>query len=217
MTRTRVSVVTAALVLLAANAGAATGDLRREQTARRPYIVEIGEPYAIGGQKLQYEVNHISELKVYVREYGYPDYAEIQEISPEWPWESYEVRLYYMGQNLEVDFGPVLLSAAAPNFGVIKFRGDITPEKRHEIEVVLQAREAPVGPPAAPALQAVAQLPAPPAGGGLTESLVARIEAAAERAAQAADRAAQDSEAAERAAERTVNIVDKMEKKRGAR
>jgi len=201
---------------LASGAGAAIGDVRRERPARRPYIVEVGQPYAIGVQKLQYEVDHISALKVYVEEYGYPDYAEIQEISPEWPWAPYEVRVYYMAWNLEVDFGPVFVSEATPNLGMLKFSGDITAEKRHEIEVVLQAREAPPPPPPPAEAQAV-QPPPPTTGGGLTESLVARIEAAAERAAQAADRAAQDSEAAARAAERTVNIVDKMEQDTGAK
>jgi hypothetical protein len=221
MTRTGVSVVTTALLLLAANARTAfgvLGDVRRERTERRPYIVEVDQPYAIGVQRLQQEIDHISALKTYVREYGYPDYSEIQEIRPEWPWRPYEVRLYYMRRNLEVDFGPVILSEAMPNFGVLKFRGDITPEKRHEIEVVLQAREAPPAPPVAvvPAVES-APPPAPPAEGGLTEALVARVEAAAERAAQAADRAAQDSEAAARAAERTINIVDKMEREGAAR
>jgi hypothetical protein len=223
MTRTGVPVVATALLLLAANAGAASGDVRRERTERRPYIVEIDQPYVIGAQRLQQEVNHISALKTYVRDYGYPDYTEIQDILPEWPWATYEVRLYYMRRNLEVDFGPVILSEATPNFGVLKFRGDITPEKRHEIEVVLQAREAPPAPPVAAAVEPVAAAaepvppPAPPSEGGLTEALVARIEAAAERAAQAADRAAQDSEAAARAAERTVNIVDNMEREGAAR
>jgi hypothetical protein len=214
MTRTGVSVVTTALLLLAANTGAASGDVRRERTERRPYIVEVGQPYAIGVQRLQHEANHISELKVYVRDYGYPDYAEIQEVLPEWPWEPYEVRLYYMRRNLEVDFSPVSLSEAAPDFGLLTSRGDITPEKRHEIEVVLQAREAPPAPPVVAPAQA-AQEPPPPSEGGLTEALVARIEAAAERAAQAADRAAQDSEAAARAAERTANMVGKMEREGG--
>jgi hypothetical protein len=230
MTRTGVSVATTALLLLAANAGAAFGDVRREQTERRPYIVEIGQPYEIGVQRLQDEINHISELKIYVRDYGYPDYSEIQEVSPDWPWEAYEVRLYYMRRNLEVDFSPVILSEATPNFGVLRFRGDITPEKRHEIEVVLQAREAPPPPPEAAAEQAVppppppeaaaeqaVPPPAPPSEGGVTEALVARIEAAAERATQAADQAAQASEAAARAAERTINIVDKMEREGGPR
>jgi hypothetical protein len=216
MTRTGVCVVATALLLLAAEVGAAIGEVRRERPARRPYIVEIGEPYAHGVQRLQYEVEHISALTVYVWEYGYPDYAEIQEISPEWPWEPYEIRLYYVLRNVEVDFGPVVVSEGAPNFGMLKFSGDITPEKRHEIEIVLQAREAPPPPP--PPAEAQAVQPSPPTtGGGLTESLVARIEAAAERAAQAADRAAQDSEAAARAAERTVNIVDKMERATGAK
>jgi len=120
MTRTGVCVLTTALLLLASGAGAATGEVRRERPARRPYIVEIGQPYAIGVERLQYEADHISALKVYLEEYGYPDYAEIQEILPEWPWEQYEVRLYYMPANLEVDFGPVFVSDATPNFGMLK-------------------------------------------------------------------------------------------------
>jgi hypothetical protein len=216
MTRTGVCLLATALLLLTTEAGAAIGEVRRERPARRPYIVEVGQPYAIGVQKLQYEVDHISALKVYVEEYGYPDYAEIQEIVPEWPWEPYEARLYYMERNLEVDFGPVVVSEATPNLGMLKFSGDITAEKRHEIEVVLQAREAPPPPPPPAEAQAV-QPPPPTTGGGLTESLVARIEAAAERAAQAADRAAEDSEAATRAAERTVNIVEKMQRETGAK
>jgi len=225
MTRTGVCVLATALLLLTTEAGAAIGEVRRERPPRRPYIVEVGQPYAIGVQKLQYEVDHISALKVYVEEYGYPDYAEIQEILPEWPWEPYEVRLYYMQWNLEVDFGPVPVSEATPNLGMLKFSGDMTAEKRHEIEIVLQAREAPPPPPPPAEAQAVqppaeaqaVQPPPPTTGGGLTESLVARIEAAAERAAQAADRAAQDSEAAARAAERTVNLVDKMQREMGAK
>jgi hypothetical protein len=223
MTRTAVPVVATALLLLAANAGATSDDVRRERTERRPYILEIGQPYSIGVQRLARELKRISELKVYVGEYGYPDYAEIQDILPQWPWKPYEVRLYYMRWNLELDFGGVFLSEAAPNFGVLRFRGEMTPKKRHEIEVVLQAREAPPVAPAAAPVQAApepapqaAPEPAPPSAGGMTEALVARIEAAAERAAQAADRAAQDSEAATRAAERTVNIVDKMEQEGGA-
>jgi hypothetical protein len=216
MTRTGVYVVATALLLfLAAEAGAAIGEVRRERSERRPHIVEVGQPYTIGVQRLQYEIDRISALRGYVDDYGYPDYAEIQEISPEWPWEPYEVRLYYMQRNLEVDFSPVFVSEALPDFGMLKFSGDITPEKRHEIEVVLQAREAPPPPPPAEA-QAV-QPPPPTSAGGLTEALVARIEAAAERAAQAADRAAQDSEAATRAAERTVSVVEKMEREVGAK
>lgn len=215
MTRTGIAAVATAVLLLAAHSSFA--EVRLERPERRPYIIEVGQPYPIGGERLAYEVQHISAAREYVRHYGYPDYAEIQEISPEWPWEAYELRLYYMRPNFEVDFSPVFLSEALPNFGVLKSRAEITPEKRHEIDVVLEARQAPsapvtvVSPPPAPAPAP----PVPPSAGGLSEALVARIEAAAERAAQAADRAAQDSEAAARAAERTVNIVDKMEQERG--
>ena len=216
MTQKGLLVLTTVVLLSVLHSGAAFGDVRRERTARRPYIVEIGQPYAINAHRLQYEIDHISELNEYVAKYGYPDYAEIQETSPEWPWEAYETRLYYLQRNLETDFSPVLLSPAAPNFGVLKFRGDITPEKRHEIELILQAREKPaVPPPVAAAPPAVAAQP--PTDHGLTEALVARIEAAAERAAQAADRATAESEAAVRAADRTTNIVEKMEPRAAAR
>jgi hypothetical protein len=216
MTQKGLLVLTTVVLLSVLHSGAAFGDVRRERTARRPYIVEIGQPYAINAHRLQYEIDHISELNEYVAKYGYPDYAEIQETSPEWPWEAYETRLYYLQRNLETDFSPVLLSPAAPNFGVLKFRGDITPEKRHEIELILQAREKPaVPPPVAAAPPAVAAQP--PTDHGLTEALVARIEAAAERAAQAADRATAESEAAVHAADRTTNIVEKMEPRAAAR
>ena len=216
MTQKGLLVLTTVVLLSVLHSGAAFGDVRRERTARRPYIVEIGQPYAINAHRLQYEIDHISQLNEYVAKYGYPDYAEIQETSPEWPWEAYETRLYYLQRNLETDFSPVLLSPAAPNFGVLKFRGDITPEKRHEIELILQAREKPaVPPPVAAAPPAVAAQP--PTDHGLTEALVARIEAAAERAAQAADRATAESEAAVRAADRTTNIVETMEPRTAAR
>ncbi len=213
MTRLGVSVCAAALLIGAVGARSAAGDVRRERPERRPYIVEVGEPYAINADKLQYEVRHISEMQTYVGAYGYPDYAEVQEIVPEWPWESYEVRLFYLDRDLELDFSPVIISSAFPNFGVLKFRGVIPPEKRHEIEVVLEARRTPPAPVAVAAPVPAPAVTTPPqrSSGGLNEALVARIEAAAERAAQAADRAAQDSEAAARAAERTVNIVTKME------
>ncbi|HEX7409786.1 MAG TPA: hypothetical protein VF515_19320 [Candidatus Binatia bacterium] len=216
MTQKGLLVLTTVVLLSVLHSGAAFGDVRRERTARRPYIVEIGQPYAINAHRLQYEIDHISQLNEYVAKYGYPDYAEIQETSPEWPWEAYETRLYYLQRNLETDFSPVLLSPAAPNFGVLKFRGDITPEKRHEIELILQAREKPaVPPPVAAAPPAVAAQP--PTDHGLTEALVARIEAAAERAAQAADRATAESEAAVRAADRTTNIVETLEPRAAAR
>ena len=168
--------------------------VRLEVPERRPYIVEVGAPYSISMAAVEKQSLRISEMKTYLDQYGYPDYAEVQEIQPVWPWDSYEVRLYYMRRDLQADFGHVFLSEALPTFGVMKFMGSIPPDKRREIEVVLAAREAP---PIAP-IAAVEPV----------EALVARVEAAAERAAQAAERAAEASEAANRAAERTANLVD---------
>lgn len=197
----------------------AQGGVRRVVPQRRPYIVEIGQPYEINMDTVRQEAGHISEMKRYLAQYGYPDYAEIQEIEPKWPWESYEVRLYYMRRDLETDFGHVFISPAMPGFGVMKYKGYIPPDKRHEIAVILQARVAPP-PPAAPvkrvAKATVVSKTKPktkkqPATHGLTEALVARIEAAANRAQKAADSAAEASNAAASAANRTLNIVDKME------
>jgi hypothetical protein len=214
MASQRSAVLTATLLLTLTVAGGAFGDVRHETTERRPYIVEIGDPYSISRATLQREAQVISALREHLELYGYPDYAEIQEIQPDWPWTAYEVRLYYMRRNLEADYGHVNLSVAALSFGLLKFVGDIPADKRHQIEETLQSRSAP------PAGSAVAMAAPPPAGalraGGprsaeISEALVGRVEAAAERAAQAADRAVQESDAAARAADRTVNIVDKME------
>jgi hypothetical protein len=213
----------------------AGADVRRTASQRRPFIIDIGEPLSITMTALQREARNISQLEDYMSIYGTPDYAELQEVEPQWPWEAQEVRLYYLRCNLETDFGHVVISDALQNYGALKFQGAIAPEKRHEIEVILQAREAPPAPlpqaappppqaappppqaappppQAAPPPPETAPAPAEqPAAGGLTEALVARIEAAAERAAQAAEQATADSEAATRAADRTVTIIEKME------
>ncbi|MFN8627202.1 MAG: hypothetical protein U0587_14620 [Candidatus Binatia bacterium] len=197
MARARGVSIVAAFMLSAAISGAAFGEVRRERPARRPYITEVGQPYAINAGTLDDEIHRISDLRTYVTRYGYPDFAEIQEITPEWPWKPYEVRLYYLDRDVEADFGAVNLSPATPNFGIMKFHGTMTPQKRREVAIVLRSR-----------LQAP-----PPRPTDSMEALVSRVEAAAERAVQAADRAVAESEAAARAAERTAATVRKMERR----
>ena len=200
------------------------GDVRRERSERHPTVQDIGEPYSISMATLARESEKLSDLRDFIIRNGYPDYAEVQEVAPEWPWESYEVRVYYMHWNLEVDFGRVLFSDAVADLGVSKFQGEITPEKRHEIDIILQARQAPPPPP--PVLQAPAPVaatamattaaPAEPevaSSDASLEALVARLEAAADRASRAADLAVEQSEAAVRAADRAVNVVDKLEER----
>ncbi len=196
----------AGLALLTTIVPAAShADVHRQTTARRPYIVEVGEPYSITTEALDREARYISELSDYLSAYGYPDYAEIQDIAPDSPWAAYEVRVYYLNSDVEADFGHVILSEATPNLGVRKFVGHIPMAKRHEIEVILAARAAP------PVVAAPPGAAAPPATGASMEELVARVEAAADRAAQAANRAAEQSEAAVRSADRTVSILEKMQ------
>ncbi len=216
MTKITSAVLTVLTTLILAVPLVARGEVRRAISEDRPTIIEIGQPHEISMAALRRETRFISELGDYLGTYGRPDYAEIQEVAPQWPWEAYEVRLYYMDRNIEADFGHVFVSPAAPYLGMRKFTGSIPPDKRHQIEVILQVRQTP---PPAPAVAAAPPPPPPapavvaqqPSTGGLTEALVARIEAAAARAAQAADNAAEQSEAAVRAADRTVNLVEKME------
>jgi hypothetical protein len=205
-----IGLLVAAVVLAGvAPAHAVSSSTRRETTARRPYIVEVGEPYAIGMERLQEEAGRLSELRDYMKDYGCPDYAEIQEIEPQWPWESSEVRVYYLRRNLEVDFAHVIISEAAPNLGVMVFVGDIPPAKAQQIEVALQSHQAPSLAQPGPAVAT--------SGGVLSEALVARIEASAERAARAADEAVAESEAAVRAADKTDSIVSKIASSRRRR
>jgi hypothetical protein len=194
----------AAAVLASVAPANGVGNVRRERPSRRPYIVEVGEPHSISMETLQREADNLSELREYMQDYGVPDYAEIQEIEPQWPWEASEVRVYYLQRNLEVDFGHVILSGAMPDLGIEVFSGQIPPDKAHQIEVALQSRQVATLAPAGPTMTTAARP------GELSEALVARIEAAAERATQAADRAVADSDAAARAADRTERIVNKF-------
>jgi hypothetical protein len=130
------------------------GDVRHSTSARRPYIVELGEPYSINSNTVDSEARKNSDMRAYLSRYGWPDYAEIQEVMPEWPWESYEVRLFYLRRNLEVDFSHVVVSRALTDYGLQRYQGTIPSQKQHEIEVVLEARNAPPAPPPAAEAQA---------------------------------------------------------------
>jgi hypothetical protein len=219
MTYNWLAVLTTVGLLIGTAGGPSFADVRRERTERKPSIMEIGEPYSISVATLQREAGKISDMRDFIIRNGYPDYAEVQDVAPAWPWESYEVRLYYMQWNIEVDFGHVLFSDAMADLGVEKFLGEITPEKRHKIEVILQARQTPPAPPVAeaPPVMPAAPVPAepstqaPPSFSQSLEAAVERLEAAAERASRAADSAVEQSEAAVQAADRTVSIVDQLE------
>src|SRR5512143_860144 len=85
---------------LACAAPAMADGVRRVTPERRPYITEIGAPFEIDAAQLERESGRISDLAVYLAAYGQPDYAEVQAIRPQWPWEAYEVRAYYLDSDV---------------------------------------------------------------------------------------------------------------------
>jgi hypothetical protein len=115
--------IATALILLglAASEGAAT----MRPAHDRPDVIEIGAPVLISRDLLKRELRRNSEMRLMVSLYGWPDYAEVQEIKPEYPYLPYEVRLYYLSRNEEWAFSPVIVSPALTDYGVRKYRGDI--------------------------------------------------------------------------------------------
>ena len=186
-------------------------DVRRVTPANRPYIVEIGDPRPLGPRALQKETTRNSDLRAYIDFYGWPDYAEVQDIEPNIPWDAYEVRLYYLRRDREIAFGRAYIAPQVHNLGLIKYQGKMEPDTRDRIVALVTpppstASEAPEPMEFKP-VTAVATAPAQP---DEIEMMVRRIEAAADRASAAADNAAEASEAANASADRTVNILEKI-------
>jgi hypothetical protein len=214
----------AALLVLAPAVAMAVGpEVRRVTPPQRPYIVEIGEPRPLSSQALDHERKRNRDLDDYVQFYGRPDYAEVQEIAPDSPWDAREVRLYYLKRDYAVSFGHAFISPAVEDFGLVKYQGPMEPVTRDRIVALLTPTQTAMEAPQMEALQmeaprmeapqsvefrpVTASAPAPP---GDIELLVQRVEAAADRASVAADRAANASDAASVAADRTVTILEKL-------
>ncbi|GIW41621.1 MAG: hypothetical protein KatS3mg076_2198 [Candidatus Binatia bacterium] len=171
-------------VVLVVASSAEASELRRETPESRPYIVEIGEPEPIDEGRLAEEVQRNSDLRDYVRFYGYPDYAEVQEILPDPPWAPYEVRLHYLDRDETLAFGRVYVSPDITDFGLLKYRGALSDADRERL----------------------ARSRRPFEGDALSRAL-----AAAERAARAAEEAESRSLAAQRAADRAARAAESME------
>jgi hypothetical protein len=200
-------------VLVPVVASAIGPEVRRVTPPTRPYIVEIGDPLPIGQRGLQDERKVNTDLNLYLQQYGWPDYAERQEIAPDYPWYPYEVRLYYLDVDREIAFGRAHIAPTVKNLGAVKYLGRMEPATRDRIvalvtpavmeepePVEFRRPQPPVEPVAAAEVAPVDEI----------ELLVRRVEAAADRAATAADRAAVASDTASRAADRTVSILDKL-------
>lgn len=105
----------------------------------RPEIIEVGDPVLISRRTLAAEMTRNSDLRDWVRLYGTPEYAEVQEIEIEPPFAPYEVRLYYVRGNAYIAFGRVHVAPSLYDYGVRKFIGKIDPS---ELDRLLTAQPA---------------------------------------------------------------------------
>lgn len=119
----------------------------------RPDIVEVGDPVLITRKRLIAEAVRNSDLRDWLRLYGEPDYAEVQEIQFDPPWAQYEVRLYYVDRRIYLAFGRVHVAPSVYDYGVLKYFGAID---RAEFDRLLTAKPAGTKPPPAHPLRPVA-------------------------------------------------------------
>jgi hypothetical protein len=123
MRRIALVVLTAGSLALALRARA--DELR--PAVDRPEILEVGDPILINRRLLKLEMTRNVDLRDWVRLYGAPDYAEVQEIQIEPPWAPYEVRLYYLKHDAYLAFGRVNVAPNVYDYGVRKYFGRINP------------------------------------------------------------------------------------------
>jgi hypothetical protein len=132
----------AVMVLAAASigwVGQAQAQIDVHPAVDRPEIKDVGEPILINRKVLAMEMRRNSELREWVRLYGAPDYAEVQEIEIEEPFAPYEVRLYYLKGNAYLAFGRVHVAPSLYDYGVRKYMGPVDPA---EVDRLLTAKPA---------------------------------------------------------------------------
>lgn len=97
------------------------------EALERPGIVDLDAATLIDRDALGREMRLNTELSRYIDLYGWPDYAEIQEVELQEPFAPYEVRLYYLKQNHYLAYGRVYIAPSVNDFGMRKFEGPIPP------------------------------------------------------------------------------------------
>jgi hypothetical protein len=110
-----------------------------QEAPNRLDIIDVGDPVLISRKTLSAEMTRNSELRDWVRLYGVPDYAEVQQIEIEPPFAPYEVRLYYIQGNAYLAFGRVHVAPSLYDYGVRKYVGHIKPA---DLDRLLTARAA---------------------------------------------------------------------------
>lgn len=213
-----------------------TAEAVLKPSPERPDIVEIDDPILIGREVLQREMELNVNLEEFIDLYGWPDYAEVQEVQVQEPFAAYEVRIYYLRRDRYLAFGRVAVAPSISDYGVRKYEGPIRPETldrlltavvpddrhaddaRYEEMSAAPMVEAPVDAPVesmvvveSPDEEVVAvvdEAPEQPAGD--IHMIVTRLEAAADRAALAANMAERASNAATASADRAAVTMERV-------
>jgi hypothetical protein len=126
-------------MLAVVGVGRAEAQMTVAEAPNRLDIVDVGDPILISRKTLAAEMTRNSDLRDWVRLYGVPDYAEVQEIEIEPPFAPYEVRLYYLKGNAYLAFGRVHVAPSLYDYGVRKYVGHI---KSGDLDRLLTARAA---------------------------------------------------------------------------
>lgn len=142
------AIAAAALVAGMITAGEAGADLR--PSVHRPALVEVGDPIMVDRSALRKEMERISDLKDYIARHGWPDYAEVQAVVAEDPFDEYEVRVYYILRQREFDFAHVDAAPWVKDFGIKRYEGPIPTETLGRLLTAEPLSAAPVVEPESP-------------------------------------------------------------------
>lgn len=137
-------------VALVALGWAGTAGAQSHPAVNRPEIRDVGEPILISRRTLSAEMTRNSELRDWVRLYGAPDYAEVQELELDPPFAPYEVRLYYVKGNAYLAFGRVHVAPSLYDYGVRKYIGKIDPAELDRLLTAAPAVDVASAPEVAP-------------------------------------------------------------------
>lgn len=141
----------ATAVVLIGLGGSAPVRAQSHPAVNRPEIRDVGDPILISRRTLAREMTYNSDLRDWVRLYGPPDYAEVQELELDPPFASYEVRLYYIRGNKYLAFGRVHVAPSVYDYGVRKYIGPIDPAEVNRLLSAGPAADEATAPPTAPA------------------------------------------------------------------
>lgn len=125
---------------------AAAARAQSHPAVNRPEIMEVGDPILISRRTLAREMTRNSDLRDWVRLYGPPDYAEVQELEIDPPFAPYEVRLYYVKGNKYLAFGRVHVAPSLYDYGVRKYIGAIDPAELDRLLTAAPAVDEAVAP-----------------------------------------------------------------------